>query len=282
MAGIQLVTSIPPMMSRIDALGRDVGKSYQEDCISSWIDAGFEPISVNSTNEVVKPAVRMTPVSRDASEVTGRPHVYFGDLLTTAVMEAPDGPIAIVNADILFPPHADLSDRVRGVRPGQVIFSRRLDTDVCDRTTGTPYWSGFDFFAVHTSDLTDFRDTSLVFGAPWWDHLFPLAMHMRGCHLMQIEPSVIHLKHAERWSPSVWEVLGWRFLSEIQAASTDENYRLQLTRAQGDSSAGRRSRLKVKLATALHVHRTESDLRMLHRVSELNIAFLDRMSLPDY
>jgi hypothetical protein len=269
-------------MSRINELGSDVGRAYQEDCISSWTQAGFEPISVNSRREIVKQAVRMIRVDRDASTITGRPHVYFGDLIDAARSEAFGSTVAMVNADILFPPRTDLADRVSDLRPGQVIFSRRLDRADPERSPGTPYPYGFDFFAAHADDLTGLSDTHLVFGAPWWDHFFPLAMHMRGCHLEQIEPAVIHLEHTERWSPYMWEVLGRRFLSEVQAVATDESYRVQLERALKDRIGGPRARLRTTIGITLHVHTKERALRRLRRVSDLNVSFLDRLSLPDF
>src|SRR6476620_1629869 len=50
-----ILASIPPVISRLDA-HREIGSEYQLACIDSWIDAGFEPVSVNATCENLPPA----------------------------------------------------------------------------------------------------------------------------------------------------------------------------------------------------------------------------------
>src|SRR5580704_15587850 len=112
MTDIPLITSIPPRLSRLDSAGVDFGDAYQSDCIASWRSAGFDPISVNSADEAHTHAVRVIPVGRDASAITGRPNVYLGDLLAVACIEANGGSFAITNADISFPRASDLSAKV--------------------------------------------------------------------------------------------------------------------------------------------------------------------------
>ena len=62
----------------------------------------------------------------------------------------------------------------------------------------------------------DYPYAGMVFGAPWWDHFFPLLMLMQGCRIYQIEPAAMHLNHTERWNRPVWEALGQRFVAEIK------------------------------------------------------------------
>lgn len=112
MASIPLFTSIPPKISRLDAKRGEIGEVYQQDCIASWQRAGFEPISVNSTNEAYPHSLRKIPVGRDASVITGRPQVYFSDLLAAASIEAQGRPFALVNSDLILTTTADLSARV--------------------------------------------------------------------------------------------------------------------------------------------------------------------------
>lgn len=68
-------------MSRLNAKGHEIGEAYQQSCIESWQHAGFEPVSVNSINEPCSHSTRIISVSRDASAITGRPHVFLADLL---------------------------------------------------------------------------------------------------------------------------------------------------------------------------------------------------------
>ena len=127
LADVQLFTSVPPRISRTNSAGEEIGESYQAACIASWIDAGFAPATINARSERLDPESRLRQirVERDASEITGKPHPYFGDLLS--VIAEQTGPFALVNADIVIPPSAGLAQRVKSLRPGQMIFTRRLD-----------------------------------------------------------------------------------------------------------------------------------------------------------
>lgn len=274
-----LVTSLPPQMSRLATNGEEIGAAYQKACIDSWRDASFDPISVNSTNEDYPHAVRKIPVHRDASAVTGRPHVYLEDMLAVAAEEAEGKPFVLTNSDILLALTADLSDRVMSLQPGELIFSRRIDIDDMARNEGSPWHYGYDFFAVHPDDVFGLS-TQMVFGAPWWDHFFPLMMYIRGCRILQSDPNqILHLKHDERWSWSVWEAFGQRFLIELNIAGNEETYRLRLR----DTVEGRTGRfvsdLKYNFLRRLPWNAARGSVLMLHRVSDLNLSFLDGISL---
>jgi hypothetical protein len=141
MTSIPLITSIPPLMFRLDGFGSEIGEAYQKSCIASWRRSGFEPISINSAVEDYKHSPRMIAVDRDASGITGRPHVYFSDMLEIASAEA-QGPFALTNADIMLPAGSDLAAKVVKLRPGELILSRRLDVDEPGRTDGRPYRYG--------------------------------------------------------------------------------------------------------------------------------------------
>src|SRR5258708_5032430 len=132
---IPLITSLPPTMSRLGAEGEEIGADYQQRCIESWHRAGFEPISVNSTSESYRHSVRMIPVSRDASSVTGRPNVFLADLIDAASNEAEGGPVVVMNGDLLIRPGTELAAKVLDLRPGEFIFSRRINIDRPDQTS---------------------------------------------------------------------------------------------------------------------------------------------------
>jgi hypothetical protein len=278
MTSIPLFTSVPPRMSRSDAKGGEIGEVYQRNCIESWQRAGFEPVSVNSTNEAFTHSLRMISVSRDASAITGRPHVFFADLIAEASIEAQGRPFALVNADLILPTTADLSAKVAKLRPGEFIFSRRLDIDQPHQTEGTPFRHGYDFFAGHSDDISGLPDAGMVFGAPWWDHFFPLLMFMRGCHIRQHEPVVLHLLHTERWDGAMWKTLGQRFVAEIKPYITDKAYGLRLDNAAARRSGRLLSDLKYNFWKRLPRNSVGEVTRMLLRVSDANLLFLDEMS----
>ena len=274
-----LITSVPPNISRFDANGNEFGKAYQLTCIESWKRAGFKPLSVNSKVESFNhSALRTVPVKRDASAVTGRLHIFFADLLAVAVNEAQGKPFALLNADLILRPDTDIAAKVASLRPGEFIFSRRIDIDKPDQTDGVAHRPGFDFFAAHTNDLASPPDSGMVFGAPWWDHYFPLVMFMRGCRIRMIQPTVFHLTHTDRWDWEMWKTLGQRFISEFKALTLDGRYSSMLDNAIRRRTGRTLSDIKYNVWKRLPQNASGEPVRMLHRVSDANVSFLDEIS----
>lgn len=273
-----LITSLPPRMSRVAADEKDIGAAYQRACIESWRAASFDPVSVNSSDEDYPHAMRMAKVHRNASAVTGRPHVYFQDMLSIAAAQAQGKPFCITNADILMLPGSDLAERVMSLRPGEILFSRRTDIEQVGSTSGVPYDKGFDFFAMHPDDLSGVS-TQMIFGAPWWDHFLPLLMYLRGCKIHQADPKkILHLDHTERWNWSVWEMLGQRFLYELQAVNSNLTYQSRIRDAIDRRTGRMMSDLKYRLWKRLPKNAAGEPGRMLYRVSELNLSFIEEVS----
>lgn len=263
-------------MSRRGPDGAEIGADYQRRCIDSWEQAGFKAVSVNSSREPHTDKVRVVQVPRDAEAVTGRPHVFFADLL--AVAQETRGVFAITNADIVLPRGTSLLETVAGLRPGEFVFSRRLDVDVLDGA-GVPFETGYDFFAGHTDDLRGIPDVGLAFGGPWWDHFLPLVMHMRGVRIRQTEPVVLHLLHDQRWSMSLWKELGRRFITEFRPLVTDDRYREALDDAvrQGTGKFAKNVVLGVLKRVPGHAH--DEPYSVISRLVPVNTGFLDAVSL---
>jgi hypothetical protein len=276
---IPLITSISPRIFRRNEKGDEIGEAYQLTCIESWRHAGFEPVSVNSINEAYSHSVRMIPVRRDASAITGRAHVFLADLLAVVSTEARGRPFVLMNADLVIPSTSALADRLAQIRPGEFIFSRRIDIDQPGQTDGVaPRW-GYDLFAGHADDISQLPDAGMVFGAPWWDYFLPLLMFMQGCRIYQIKPAVLHLNHTERWNWVAWKTLGQRFVAEVGARATDKTSGLRLE----DAVKGRTGRpfwdITYNILKRLPMIAAGEPRRMLHRVAVASIAFLDEMSL---
>lgn len=282
LADAQLFTSIPPGISRTSAAGDEIGATYQADCIASWVDAGFEPTTINAASERVDAdsGIRRIMVERDASPITGKPLPYFGDLLS-AIAGRTDGPFALVNADLLIPSHAGLAKRVMSLRPGEMIFGRRLDI-VQPGASGTPYFNGYDFFAAHSGDVSALVGTGLVFGAPWWDHFFPLVMHLHGCHLTQLEPQVIHLRHDERWNMTTYRRLGDRFIAEMRSMVSNGEYAEHLLRILSNRKDVRRAAARdlTRFRWWRPLNPDQQRGLTLDRVGDLNLAVIDRLAPP--
>jgi hypothetical protein len=276
---IPLITSLPPSLSRLDAQGEEIGADYQERCIESWHRAGFDPISVNSTSEPYRHSVRMIPVSRDASAVTGRPNVFLADLLAVASNEAEGGPVVLMNADLLIRPGTALAAAVGELGPGEFIFSRRIDIDRPDQTSGIPWIHGYDFFAGHAADISGLPDAGMVFGAPWWDHYLPLIMFGQGCRLYEAGPAVLHLAHEIQWWQG-WEELGHRFIAEMRTRVANESFRSRLDDAIKGRSGHLLPDLRYSVWKRLPKNAAFDRRRMLYRVATASRSFLNEVAAP--
>jgi hypothetical protein len=279
MVSIPLFTSIPAKISRLNRKGEEIGETYQRMCIESWKRAGFEPISVNSISEACSSSIRVISVSRDASAITGRPHVFLTDLLAVASIEARGRPFVLMNADLLIPPTTALVAKVAQLRAGEFIFSRRIDVDQLGQMDGVPFYYGYDFFAGHADDISGLPDSGMVFGVPWWDHFLPLMMFMQGCHICQTEPVVLHLDHTGRWNEAIFEIFGQRFVAESTACFRGKTYRSRFEDAVKGRTGHLLSDLKYHLWKRLPKNAADESYRLLCRVAGANLSFLDEMSL---
>jgi hypothetical protein len=275
---VPLITSLPPSLSRLDPAGEEIGGEYQERCIESWREAGFEALSVNSASESYRHPVRMVPVDRDASAVTGRPNVFLADLLAVASSEARGGPVVVMNADLLIRPGTSLAAAVLELRPGEFIFSRRINIQRPDQAHGLPGRFGYDFFAGHADDIAGCPDGGMVFGATWWDHYLPLMMFAQGCRIYQTEPAVLHLDHDLRLRG--WEQLAERFVAQTQARVADERFRSQLDGAIKGRSGHLLSDLKHSVWRRLPKNAPLERRRMLYRVMTASWTFLEEVAAP--
>lgn len=229
---VALFTSLPPAMSRQDANGREIGSTYQSACISSWQKLGFKIHSVNSRAELETMPKRPLSVhfhacDTDARFRTGRPHIYFHDLIRNA-LRAESDQIVITNADILLEPAFELKSLVAKLRPGRALIANRTDISDIGSRRGTRYVDGYDFFAVHRRDLSLVEDASLIFGAPWWDHFLPTYLCSKGIELQRVnERFAYHLLHGNRWSSDLWQKVGltyaefWRQKIRTEAPPAD-------------------------------------------------------------
>ncbi|MEM9974112.1 MAG: hypothetical protein AAF771_08010 [Pseudomonadota bacterium] len=229
---IPLFTSIPPRMSRMDGAGREIGHNYLRDCLVSWRNAGFRPITINANTEALHPLieeldVEVIRVSRDASEVAGKPLVYMKDFLSAACSRS-SGAIAITNADIRLAAAPALVKAITTLERGACVLANRLDTQTPGSTSGKLYTDGIDFLCYHSQDLESFDADQFIFGLPWWDHFIPVNMLFRGVRPLDVPSDfAFHLEHDERWNYEDWRHFGYRY----------SRVTLQRARAAGDPFA---------------------------------------------
>jgi hypothetical protein len=202
----------------------------------------------------------LLPTPQDGRDITGRPQVYFRELIA-AGRTAGQSVFAITNADVRLEPTVAIAERVRALQPGQALFARRIDVSEPTASEGIPYGPGFDFFAMHVQDAARLPDFGLIFGAPWWDHFVPTVLGLMGVELtLEREPFVYHLNHEERWQLAVWMQLGERYAEAVMHYARDAAPRSPKTR-----------RLRTEIIRAV---RGRDPLRRLRRAVRLRVRAL--------
>lgn len=215
-----LFTSIPPRL-RGRPFDPAAAGSLQMRAIRSWQEAGFRPVSINSSTEIAADAWLGDSLRRAGVESVAVPVepvrgnrqgrlVPFHDFLAAVAASPGQAAAAITNADIVFASSgaAPLAAKVSRLDLRTQLLAQR--TDLVPASDGPAEKAvnlhGFDFFAFDRSMVAGtipFLAPDLVMGMPWWDHYLPLALMAVGCRPRLVHPAwILHETHADRWNRS--------------------------------------------------------------------------------
>ena len=286
-----IVTSIPPVFSRKDAQGNEIGDAYLTRCVQSWRACGFDPVTVNSVNEPLHPlidglGVKVLRVPRDASALTGRPHVFLGDLLDAARTLSRDR-VFIVNADVELEMTPEARARLETLGPMQAVAVRRRDHTGDKTTAEPPYDCGIDLFGAGHAVLADIDCGDLVFGMPWWDHFMPMMLLWRGADFVDnTGVNVWHLDHEGRWNKKQYVSSGREFIRLLDATPqkfkrnpvVDRHAALLMRIRRGDYGSSLPRRIEARLFAMLLPFSKTHTRRVLRETSLSNITLLDRIT----
>lgn len=213
-----LFTSIPPRLRGVD-LKSSERDSSQFMAIDSWQSAGFEPVSINLTDEFqqhpnlpevlgqlgVEP-LAVTPKMRVR---TRAPLCPLRDFLDAIYTHSNNAPVAIINADIRLAPSANqaLAERVAALDESEFLIGQRNDISYRpdgSRLSANIHGFGIDFVAFHTSwipKITKALSPTLAIGLPWWDHYLPLSLCAYGAQTKLIDSRWFeHDVHPFQWN----------------------------------------------------------------------------------
>ena len=199
---MKIFTSIAPRKLAMGEIDR------QQLAIESWLQAGFEPVSLNCTDECEQllasfPQVEFRQVGRDARKEVGKPLVYIDDLLA-AVISADEPVSGIVNSDIIFRSKGDLPTELSRITPGGLVYGCRLDVESATDKQGKIYDIGFDFFFLDKQTASLYPSSKLCMGSPMWDYWMPLinSKFQRPTRFLR---NIIawHVIHEQAWSQQV-------------------------------------------------------------------------------
>lgn len=231
-----LFTSIPPRQHGTDFRSEDCA-APQMVTIRSWLEAGFQPVSIHLAEEIhchpgLPEALRAAAVdcvvlSVATAQSASPPLCPIADLLRAIHQRAEESPFAIINADIRIAGSAADGPATLMTRLASSEFLIGQRTDIGSNHDGSVHEEvfphGFDFLALHgcwIDSVLRFLSPSLAFGRPWWDHYLPLALIACGAQPLLIDPSVCrHVVHDNRWNWRQYCSVGRLAMRSFQGAA---------------------------------------------------------------
>jgi hypothetical protein len=195
---IPFFTSIPPILRRPirGRYARTFGRIWQGLCIQSWLQSGYQPISVNTRDEIAclkyeHPCVEFRPIPHGFD----RPRIVH--LLDEAKKSSAEL-VGLINADCLTTPHQ--FGNIEGI-----AIAERVNINNKLRPTNNTCW-GLDafFFNPRSLDKITF-DPHYRIGGVWWDYWLPLAFQAAGLPIKNLPPMILHINHTPAMELEKWK-----------------------------------------------------------------------------
>ncbi|MEA2080520.1 MAG: glycosyltransferase family 2 protein, partial [Pseudomonadota bacterium] len=218
-SGVTIATSIAP---------KELAK--QKRAIQSWLDLGFEVISLNIQKELELlqpqfPGVKFVRARRNGSKLAGKPYVFVDDVLA-ALKETAHQVVGIVNADVELRAKPQIIDYLNQEAPVSFICASRIDVEQAEDSEGKLYHRGFDLFFFNQNIVDRLPKTNFMLGVPWWDYWFPYAVIEQGIPVKRIEtPFGYHIRHEVNYNSGHMIRFGEEFVSYCGDAAFAELFR---------------------------------------------------------
>ena len=217
----------------------------QQRAIETWRAFGFRVTSLNVPEEIAAvrdhfPAVSFVPANRSGSAITGKPLVFFDDIV--AYLKASDNRLCgIVNSDISLKADNDVMAVIAKHSENGFMYGSRVDTQGAHEVDGPVYTSGFDYFFFDRWILDSYPSSGFMIGMPWWDYWAPTIPILRGFRVNRcVSPIAYHEEHPRNYSDSLFVDFGQEYVRLLAANYLSEfgesfpaielNYRADINR----------------------------------------------------
>jgi glycosyltransferase involved in cell wall biosynthesis len=190
----------------------------QKRAIQSWLDLGFDVLSLNVDRELKQlrpefPGVQFVRARRNGSKLAGKPYVFVDDVMA-ALKKAGGEVVGIVNSDIMLRSATHLPDDLSREAAGCLLYGARVDVENSEDSEGRLYHRGFDFFFFDSKIMDRLAKTNFMLGVPWWDYWLPYAVMQQGVPVKRIEtPLAYHLRHAINYNLEHLKRFGEEFVA---------------------------------------------------------------------
>ena len=190
---ILVATSIGP--NKID---------IQKKAIMTWLESGFDVVSVNTKEEVEKlkpyfPEVKFHIAERSAKEKYGKPYIYIYDLMKY-LKNTKYTVVGIINSDIHFKKvKSDILNVIYEQALDSLVYGHRMDVNNINDSYGT-LSNGVDYFFFNKKLIDIYEDDGLCLGQPawdWWMVCLPASKHQKTKRILT--PIGYHQIHPQQW-----------------------------------------------------------------------------------
>lgn len=207
---LKIMTSIAPR-----------GLEHQQRAVASWKALGFDVLSLNCADEIAVlrapfPDVDFVEATRDGRARTGRPLVYFDDILDY-YRKTGDAICGIVNSDIILKPDEAFYDIILREAADALVYGSRVDVAQMEVLVGSVYAGGFDFFFFPRAFADLYPPSEFMLGMTWWDYWVPSAALLRGMAVKRLDSYyAFHELHKINYSPESYLEFGQEFAERMR------------------------------------------------------------------
>jgi hypothetical protein len=203
------ITSISPSHKNFEV---------QQRAIQSWIDLGYEVVSLNAPEEIELlkdfEGVKFVPTGRHNKKIFGKPYVTASAIIDYLI-EAKSEHSLIVNSDIIILDTDNTTEKLKQRSEDEIIIMHRRDFE-SDITKSKVYAEGFDGFFLNYKHLEVFPQTILCLGQCHWDFWLPYIATIHGAKISALkEPYLFHVMHNVQYSKENWKRTAEIFRAEI-------------------------------------------------------------------
>lgn len=211
------ITSISPVHIHGD---------HQQNCIQSWINAGYEVHSLNHRDEIERikefyPQVKFFPTHRTHLKTLGKPYVIISALIDHA-KEQKDDHYLLINSDIeIYDKDSVTTNNLKRWSEDGIIVIHRQDYDQ-DINYFRQYVDGIDGFFLNKKWLDVYPQTLLCMGQCFWDYWMPwIPIRQNVKVFTPSAPYLFHKMHNAQYSPDNWKKFGKIMMTET---GMDKNF----------------------------------------------------------
>ncbi|MHB8285902.1 MAG: hypothetical protein ACYDD1_14665 [Caulobacteraceae bacterium] len=223
-----IYTSLAPSILRGSPPSFETGRSYQQKCARSWLDAGASLISVNSEEEISTlepqyPGVRFVELKAEPTAGNPKGLPYISDILKLGHELDQGAVFGIVNSDIQFTGDRQVLSEIFRATIGGAAFCNRVERHPVSHFLSLPYLYGYDFVVLDNQFISPKELIGFPIGVPWWDYLLLYLLAARDVPLCKLAgPVISHLTHATAWSGEAWSHQFARVATKLREMSDEE------------------------------------------------------------